>query len=212
MITHDAIWSAIDRLAARYALSPSGLARAAGLDSTTFNKSKRFTANGRERWPSTESLAKVLQATGASFDEFLLLMANATPSGGVFGMAVPLLDMDLAGGEGLFDKTGLPVAGEWDEINFPDVADERIFALEVVEDDYEPLYWAGDILIISPGAELRRGDRVAVRLADGRVVLRQLLSKTGRKYSFAGLTDGRETEVIPIEDVVWVYRILWVRQ
>ena len=57
MLTHDQIWNAIDRLAARAGLSPSALAKRAGLDPTTFNKSKRITPDGRERWPSTESVA-----------------------------------------------------------------------------------------------------------------------------------------------------------
>ena len=51
---------ALDRLAARAKLSPSGLAKRSGLDPTTFNKSKRITPDGRPRWPSTESVAKAL--------------------------------------------------------------------------------------------------------------------------------------------------------
>jgi phage repressor protein C with HTH and peptisase S24 domain len=62
MLTHGQLWGALDRLAERAGLSPSGLARRAGLDPTTFNKSKRITPDGRERWPSTESLAKALAA------------------------------------------------------------------------------------------------------------------------------------------------------
>lgn len=69
-LTHDWIWRAIDALAERRGLTPSGLARLAGLDPTTFNRSKRFTAEGRPRWPSTESLSKLLEATATSLDEF----------------------------------------------------------------------------------------------------------------------------------------------
>ena len=58
MLTHSQIWNALDRLAAHSGLTPSGLAKKAGLDPTTFNKSKRITGDGRERWPSTESVAK----------------------------------------------------------------------------------------------------------------------------------------------------------
>src|SRR4029434_9445047 len=68
MLTHNQIWTAIDRLAARAKLTPSGLARKAGLDPTTFNKSKRVTPEGRPRWPSTESIAKSLQATGVTIE------------------------------------------------------------------------------------------------------------------------------------------------
>ena len=57
MLTHDQVWTALDRLADRAGMSASGLAKKAGLDPTTFNKSKRVTADGRERWPSTESIA-----------------------------------------------------------------------------------------------------------------------------------------------------------
>ena len=63
-LTHKQIWDGIDGLATRHSLSPSGLAKLAGLDPTTFNKSKRADA-GKLRWPSTESIAKVLHATGS---------------------------------------------------------------------------------------------------------------------------------------------------
>ncbi len=76
MLTHGQVWGALDRLAERAGLSPSGLARRAGLDPTTFNKSKRVTPDGRERWPSTESLAKALAATGSSIDTFVQLIGD----------------------------------------------------------------------------------------------------------------------------------------
>ena|ERR1035441_8065513 len=71
ILTHEQIWTALDRLAERAGLSPSGLAKRSGLDPTTFNKSKRITPEGRERWPSTESVAKALAATNNSIDSFV---------------------------------------------------------------------------------------------------------------------------------------------
>lgn len=71
MLTHAQIWQGLDRLAEAYGYSPSGLARAAGLDPTSFNKSKRISADGKPRWLSTESLAKVLTVTGCTMTEFL---------------------------------------------------------------------------------------------------------------------------------------------
>jgi len=47
MFTHNEIWSALDRLAQAYSTSPSGLAKLAGLDPTTFNKSKRRSGTGK---------------------------------------------------------------------------------------------------------------------------------------------------------------------
>src|SRR5689334_23430690 len=112
MLTHDQIWVALARLAARAGLSPSGLAKRAGLDPTTFNRSKRVTSHGRERWPSTESIAKALAATGASIDTFARLVDD--DAGG--GRSVPLLDFALAGASGAFDEAGLPSGKDWSEI------------------------------------------------------------------------------------------------
>ena len=74
VLSHERVWAAIDSLAARHALSASGLARRAGLDSTAFNRSKRRSADGRPRWPSTESLAKIMDATGSTLIEFFALV------------------------------------------------------------------------------------------------------------------------------------------
>jgi phage repressor protein C with HTH and peptisase S24 domain len=70
MLTHDRIWAALDALAKQAGLSPSALALRAGLDATAFNRSKRTAADGRPRWPSTESIAKALAATGVGFKAF----------------------------------------------------------------------------------------------------------------------------------------------
>ena len=104
MLTHAQIWAAIDRLAARAGLSASGLAKRAGLDPTTFNKSKLITADGRERWPSTESVSKALAATNSSIDTFVQLIGD-----GARGLQlVPLLGLAQAGSGGHFDESGFP--------------------------------------------------------------------------------------------------------
>src|SRR4030081_963753 len=87
MLTHDQIWTALDRLAERGGLSASGLAKKSGLDPTTFNKSKRVTPDGRERWPSTESVSKALAATNSSIDSFVQLIGDGART----MQSVPLL-------------------------------------------------------------------------------------------------------------------------
>ncbi len=77
MLTHAQVWTALDRLAERAGMSPSGLARRAGLDPTTFNKSKRVTTDGRERWPSTESISKALAATSSTIETFVQLIGDS---------------------------------------------------------------------------------------------------------------------------------------
>jgi phage repressor protein C with HTH and peptisase S24 domain len=73
-LTHKSVWKALDKLANQQGLTPSGLARCAGLNATTFNPSKRRAQGGRQRWPSTESIAKVLEATGTGVEEFFSLL------------------------------------------------------------------------------------------------------------------------------------------
>src|SRR5262249_30282363 len=130
MLTHSQIWGAIDALASRNGLSPSGLAKLAGLDPTTFNKSKRA-SDGKLRWPSTESIAKALAATGSTLDEFVMLVGA---KGKGRAKIVPLIGLAQAGSNGFFDDAGFPVGTGWEEIGFPDLADEHAYALEITGD------------------------------------------------------------------------------
>jgi phage repressor protein C with HTH and peptisase S24 domain len=158
MLTHGQIWSALDRLAERAGLSASGLAKKSGLDPTTFNKSKRVTADGRERWPSTESVAKALAATNSSIDSFVRLIGDATRT----VQTVPLLGFAQAGASSHFDDGGVPAGKGWDEMALPSLDDERAYALEISGDQMRPAYRDGDVIVVSPATPIRRGDRVVV--------------------------------------------------
>ena len=70
MFTHEDLWNAIEILARNNHMTCSGLARASGLDPTTFNKSKRASKYGQPRWLSMETIAKVLAATHTTADQF----------------------------------------------------------------------------------------------------------------------------------------------
>src|SRR5512147_439159 len=140
MLSHKQIWGAIDSLAAKYGHSPSGLARAAGLDPTTFNKSKRLGPQGRLRWPSTESLSKILQVTGAGLDEFVALVSRASGSRAP-QRTVPFLKLkDAAKKKSVFDPDGRPIGKAWDHIPFPDLDDDAAFALEISSDGAAPVF------------------------------------------------------------------------
>src|ERR1700758_750194 len=148
MLTHPQIWRAIDALAARHGMSPSGLARLAGLDPTTFNKSKRGAANGKLRWPSTESLAKVLAATGASLEDVCGLVSEAAQPPPRARM-VPLIGMAQAGNAGFFDDAGFPAGSGWEDIAFPEIADPHCYALEITGESMLPVYRAGGRILVS---------------------------------------------------------------
>ncbi len=210
MLSHEQIWTAIDRLAERHGFSASGLARRAGLDATSFNRSKRIGPDGRKRWPSTESIAKVLAATGASLDEFLRLIEVRT---GPARTMIPLVGMTQAGSGRLFTDEGMPTGGPgWEEIEFPDLADDRAFALEVQGDSMAPLYRDGDVLIVSPSASVRKGDRVVVRLSVGEVLAKELKRRTARTIELASLNPDHPDRVVNVAEIAWIGRVMWVRQ
>jgi phage repressor protein C with HTH and peptisase S24 domain len=210
MLSHSQVWGALDRLAARYSLSASGLAKKGGLDPTSFNKSKRITPEGRPRWPSTESVAKVLDSTGASIDEFVSLL-NAR-SGKAPVRPVPLIGFAEAGDGDYFDDGGFPVGSGWDEIPFPSVDDEHAYALEVSGNSMEPLYRDGDVLVISPAARLRKGDRVVIKTKDGEILAKELKRKTAKLVELRSLNPAHKDRSMPMADVDWIARIVWASQ
>ena len=209
MLTHAQVWSAIDRLAVRAGLSASGLARRAGLDPTTFNKSKRITPQGRPRWPSTESIAKALAATATPFDTFVGLIE---PSAAAAARPVPLLGFAEAGAGGYFDDGGFPAGEGWNEIAFPTVTDEHAYALEVSGQSMEPAYRDGDIIVVSPAAPIRRGDRVVVRTRTGEVMAKELKRRTAKSIELKSLNAGHADRTLAVSDVLWIARILWASQ
>ena len=95
MFTHRQVWDAIDQIAEDHGMTASGLAKKAGLDSTTFNRSKRVSPDGRERWPSTESVAKILRVTGEPIDQFASLVDKSATSKARRLKTVPLIRDDV---------------------------------------------------------------------------------------------------------------------
>ena len=208
MLTHAQIWNALDRLAARAKLSPSGLAKRAGLDPTTFNRSKRITSDGHARWPSTESVAKALAATGTGVETFVSLISDTNGA----AQAVPLIGFAEAGSGGYFDDGGFPVGKGWDEIAFPAVNDEHAYALEISGDSMLPAYRDGDVIIVSPAAPVRRGDRVVVRTKDGEVLAKELKRQTKNSIELRSLNSDHGERTLSTQDVVWIARIVWASQ
>ena len=205
---HDDIWRALDTLAAEYGLSASGLAKRSGLDSTTFNPSKRRMPDGRARWPSTESLAKVLHATGASLEQFTALVTGVRPATSARPpRRIPLLGFAQAGGEGYFDDAGFPVGGGWDEMSLPEIGDPNAYGLEISGDSMEPVLRDGDTVVVSPAAPIRRGDRVVARTVAGEVMAKQLSRRSAKRIELRSLNPAHRDRSFDLSEVAWVHRI-----
>ncbi len=210
MLRHGDVWRGIDRLAAKHGMSASGLARRSGLDPTTFNKSKRITKEGKQRWPSTESVSKVLTATGDSLAEFVAQMGEDNAS--VLAQRVPVIGYAQAGDKGYFDDAGYPTGSGWDEVLFPQIGDLHAFALEISGASMEPIYRDGDTIVISPAADIRRGDRVVVKTREGEVMAKELSRQSARKIELTSLNKDHGDRSIEVEEIDWIARIVWASQ
>ena len=214
--THDWIWQAIDSLASRQGLTPSALAKLAGLDPTTFNMSKRFSPEGRPRWPSTESIAKVLEATGTPLDDFASLDVGSNSASSI-----------MAGAE----LSGVPVVGEVRDAAVGGLGDGKLiqlsaarsarnaaaraaarFAVSIADNSLEPAYSQGNTLIVSIAEAARSGDRVLVQPLQGQAVPGLLLRSTRSRIELAAFRPGHDPLEIARSDVNWIGRIIWARQ
>ncbi len=209
MLTHRAVWLALDQIARRNDMSVSALAKSAGLDPTTFNRSKRVTRDGRQRWPGTESIAKVLAATETSLAEFVDQVDRVSGGGGLQTSTLPVTTVGDAARSDMFDNEGQPIGDGWQRLDLPTLLSHGNFMLEVDDNSAAPVFRNGDLLMISVDSGVRRDDRVAVARRDGPVVLRELLRRTVNAIEVRPFGGG-EVETSHPRDIVWLGRIVCI--
>jgi phage repressor protein C with HTH and peptisase S24 domain len=215
-MSHNDIWRAIERLAENNDLSVSGLAKKAGLDATSFNKSKRIMADGRLRWPSTESVMRILDATQTNWDEFVRLMSQEGAGAGEpqpakpGQQALPFIHLDALKMDVLTPE-GEPLGNKWDEVFFPDLAQAKAFMVEVNGTRLEPFYRDGDKLILSAKQNLRRGDRVLVRKTDGMILVKEFHRQTTRALELKSFASGDDV-MLNNEEFTHILHILFASQ
>ncbi len=212
-LTHDWIWQAIDALASQKGLTPSGLARLAGLDATSFNKSKRFMPDHRPRWPSTESIAKVLEVTDTSLDEFADIVNKSEKPAADDTGELGLDDIPVLGE--IRDATVAWPGGDAAHAGLGPIADGQTctrFALTVADRSLEPVYSQGNTLIVSVREPLRAGDRVIVKPVGMRPSPRLLMRESPRRVELAAFHPDQQSMKLQRRAIDWMARIIWVRQ
>ncbi len=207
-LSYTEIWKGLEKLAEAKGLSLSALAQKAGLDPTSFNKSKRIGADGRKRWPSTESMNKVLKATNTTVFEFMELAGEHYQSP---NNMIPLLGLAKAGRDGYFDSSGWPM-GDWDAVEFPFTLDKKVYALEVSGNSMEPVYRDGDKLIVTPDSEIRKGDRVIVKTTSGEVMVKEFQRRSLNQVELKSLNPACDDVILAPTEILWMARVIWVSQ
>jgi len=214
MFTHTDIWRGIDKLAAAHGYSASGLAKRAGLDPTAFNRSKRNSPDGKPRWPSTESIAKILAVTEAQMSDFIALIAAET-SNAPAPYSIAVIGFAQAGNNGYFDEQGYPEGESWDDVNLPHFharKSTKQYALQVTGDSMRPLYRDGDILVVCPNESIRKGDRVIVKTTSGEVMAKELMQRSTKKVTLRSLNVDYEDRTLDPTEIHWMARIIWTSQ
>jgi phage repressor protein C with HTH and peptisase S24 domain len=229
---HEDIWRAIDTLAAERGFSVSGLARAAGLDPTSFNPSKRRSRNGHPRWPSTESIAKILAVTGVPFNVFAELMAGARAlphsirGGGQdqnvsiqayvtpfeASVRIPVTRLVSTGMDNYFGDKGHPAGSGWERISLPWAPDPNTYGLMIYGSSLQPVYRDGDLVIAAPQQAPRIGDRVVVCLRDGEAMIKPLITLSRYQIELGCLCPAHGSRVVPTAKIIVLHRIIWISQ
>lgn len=214
MLNHHDIWTALDKLAVKFTLTPSSMARQAGLNPTTFNKSKRHGADGKPRWPSTESLSKVLNMLGVDFEDFAALVAKKKVRrvGRSLGAVIPLIGLSEAVQKDVFDGAGFPIGEDWDDIRVPGVRDEHVYALQISDNSMAPVLRKGDRIVVAPNENIEPGDRVVIKTHNGQVFARELESMSVKMVKLNSINPAAADQTIALKDIHWIARIVWVTQ
>ena len=218
-MTHDDVWNAIDALAQSRSMSVSRLARNAGLDPTTFNRSKRVSADGRLRWPSTESIAKVLVVTGVTLEDMMALGASKGTAGGTADdladappLRVPVIGIAHAGHTDHMAPDGTIKGTDWSWLEMPRPSRAPTVGFTVEGGSMLPLYRDGDTLIVSLNDPVSAGDRVVVRTREGDVLVKELACDRDRIVLVTPGDDDAGTVSYARDEVAWLARIRWASQ
>lgn len=205
---YDTVWSAVDNLAKSLGMSPSGLAKKSGLDSTTFNRSKRKRPDGKNRWPSLDSLNKVFEFCNITFEEFYKYGETDNPPENL--NTIPYIKLSGVS-KREYCQDGEICTANWETICFPD-GTKNLYAMEIDNTDYAPLYKFGTTLILAKHSEIRRNDRVAVFKKDGDFLLAEFIRRKPRTLELQNLNAPEESFSENIDDILFLSRIVWASQ
>ena len=203
---YEQVWSAVDNLAKAQGLSPSGLAKKAGLDATTFNKSKRIRTDGKKRWPSLDSLNKVIEVSNITFENFIKLADTMDYS--EISSAIPFIK--CSENSNINIKNNSINTEDWNKISFPG-GKENIYAIEIDSSLDNTPYNQNSTLIVSKNSDIRRGDKVVIFTIDNHIYFQEFVRRTSSTVEFKNISTENDF-AIDIKDILIVNRILWVSQ
>jgi phage repressor protein C with HTH and peptisase S24 domain len=126
--------------------------------------------------------------------------------------ALPIIVLERMGEGECFGADGQPKGEAWGRMSFGSINDRGAFAIEISGRDLDPIYRDGDVVVVSPNAEIRRGDRVVLQGGDGSVRIRRVGRQDADGMLLEPVNGAGSGEFIAAADTRWVARILWASQ
>ena len=205
---YETVWSAVDNLAESLGLTVSGLAKKSGLDSTTFNKSKRIRPDGNKRWPSLDSINKVLEYCNITFEEFYNYGNNYDGHSNVQTIPFARLSNCLIS---IMPDGNAPDTSQWEKMAFP-IRMNGAYALEVDTTEYDPTYKKGTTILVQKNSKIRHGDRIAIFMNDGNKILAEFAFRKSQTIELHSLANHSDILSVKIDDIAFINRIAWASQ
>lgn len=100
--------------------------------------------------------------------------------------------------------------GTWNKIRFPDSKD-KLYAIDLDNEDFAPLYRYGTLVIASKNSEIRRGDRIIIVDINGQLDIKEFIRRTASSLEVVDINRGLEASV-NLSDIKLVNRIVWASQ
>ncbi len=204
----ERIWEVIDKFALTNGMSPSALAKSIGLDATTFNKSKRVRADGKQRWPSLESLNKILEVYNIELED--LYKCGGEPCQPANALSLPYIALSnlASGGKSAFRQLNM---SSWRQVNLP-YSPNNMYAIDLDNSAYEPLYNFGATLVVAKDSEIRRGDRIVIITRNGDTFIREFIRREENTIKVCTPYDKENLQYINLSDIKLLNRIMWASQ
>lgn len=199
MITQNTFWGVLDAVAERNGMALSTLGKRIGMDKTSLLPSKRV-VNGEMRWPSTKTLADVLNGMNVSVDEFAGILTGRKIS---FNEKLPAITLSSVMAGRAYRKDGEKNDSAWEAIEHPMAEAMDVWVLIV--DRAMPGLKEGSKMFLRDNTEIRSGDTVLVASENfsGIAKMRRMTATTTAVTS----TANNEEILIPSNEVRHISRV-----
>ena len=204
-MNYNEIWEAVDKLARINGLTPSGLAKKAGLDPTTFNKSKRIRPDGKKRWPSLDSINKITSVCHMSFEDFYHILDETGEFEGIRGQSlIPIYNFSDLGQDSFSEKNA-------SYINFPNI-DSDMYAVLINKKNTKTIYPLNSVLILSPKAPIKKGNKILITLKITKeTIVGEFINRINGGIKVIDL-NSQEKITLNVNEIEKIARIMWVSQ